>query len=625
VEGAQLEALVSDLLAAAEAVHPLVEPIVRLVLIAIIIFLGWVILAVPLYIAWVASSPFLLRGHEWGVSLAKKMWAIATANNMDIKKDTAKFVSQHTLHYVFDEAEQILQDFIARAEKQFQSTKENIENGYLKVCESNDELISKTKEILNIRLGENSIVLPEYKIIQQESAIRRKAITKLTVGIILSVAFVAINTMMVNEFFESLVSVRVFGVRVSLILALFFSLLELGLGVLHFLSHEKNTKGSNDLRSNLWEIIIYLIVLILCLIEFFFYAVFSGSMDTSIWSNLFAPNDPPAVLRFWLGPFGFAIVIGLVGMGNLVLSGWNELSESRATIDFQNRLHEVRKLAEVIGQGFVGAREAANKLSNNLSNLGDKMGWIHDQPSPVSDDLENTLAKVEACFDHANDSRRDIYRQLDESEVISIFRKHCLIAISCLIAVFVFVWAQFIFLEHLLPFGSERPALSLLIGISEALILLFAGLATVEKMRMVPGTSPPEFAILQYNPFMKGLGFLMMSAIVGANLLLTVRGGEATEWLWFLFLLACIGFLVWAGRTLQPTIASGWIILNWIAKSIFNVACAVTSALFLGFGIASLFIERVMGVLAYLMVLLSELFRVEIARRPSIEKSQEER
>jgi len=383
---------------------------------------------------------------------------------------------------------------------------------------------------------------------------------------------------MLNEFFGSFVSKRLYGVPLSLILAVGFSAFEVSIGIFIFMLEGKVAEG-NDIRANIWEIIAYLTVLCLIAIECYFYSMLSASMDVGLVSELFAPDRVPAWLRFWLAPFGFVVVIGLVFMGHTFIEGLDQVRENGAIGQFRREMRKVQRIAQTLGDDFGHARESLGTLNLSLSAFHTELVGNDGQGPQASVRLEEAATAMKQAANDAAQARREPYACVAEADGLALLRTHLAFAIATLVAIGVLVWGEILFLRHLGVFGDAGPGMVTMISAGQSLLVLGAGWLLVPKVRLLPDDASQQ---LQSSPGRLSLQIAAIATLIfvgGFNVFLTLGQNGRPEWLWLAILLGCISFIAAVGSALPVLIAACWVAVETVGLAIGSAVVAVAALL----------------------------------------------
>lgn len=594
--------------AALAEVHPLVADVAKVGLAALVVLAVWLIVSLPFYLLSRGGAPAFAAGRQWfdGLLLSTAAGRIRAFEALAVP--LRDFVAGNKMKFVFDDAERALQLRLSEMSAVLGSLKDTLLAKNDKNRDACNDLDRSIKRFSSHGIGKTTINIPAGATVLAEAGVRRRAIAKLVTGIVFGAALISINTFLLSEFFDSFISLRVMGFKVSMLLAMFFSFIELAAGVWLYVTQETVKSGKSSIRSNIAELFLIAAILGLAAIEGWFYLLLSSQMDMSVINDLFAPDPAPAIARYWLVVIGPVVTFLLSFSGHVAFSGFNDLSTNAAAKDFERHLEEVRAMADSINDGFENARGKADMLKTSLAGLSTELQGQAETLGALPTVLSTNFASFESAIQAAANGRREIYGVMDDEEIQSLFRKQIFFAFGCLVVISVFIWSQAVFLDRIALFGANMMPLHVAFATAEAVAVLIASYAMTPRVRVLVDRSPPAVIPTEYFPGSRFLGLAAVGALILTNLFLTVRQSTAAEWLWFFFLVGCILLLVIVGRSLPVTVAAGWTGLRWVAKSLYAVTVALVSALLFALRGALGLLEALIAIAAYPFALLMKWF-----------------
>lgn len=197
---------------------------------------------------------------------------------------------------------------------------------------------------------------------------RRSATTILIIAIIILFALVSVNTSMLTLFFEGLIDDYIsysIGLKIAHVLAFFFSLLEVALGVFFYYAHKH--RSQNSIATPLIQTIVVLFVIGLGLIESFLYLSLSVQTAKITFKELHLLQGFEFYEAVWLTPLGFIIVGVLALIGHLLIKGFDDFREAKCTINTKSimkQIQDVKVSFDNLKKIFSSIESSSNTLSD---------------------------------------------------------------------------------------------------------------------------------------------------------------------------------------------------------------------------------------------------------------------
>jgi hypothetical protein len=169
-----------------------------------------------------------------------------------------------------------------------------------------------------------------------------------------------------------------------------------------------------------------------------------------------------------------------------------------------------------------------------------------------------------------------------------------------------FLYIEVAFLSQL---GAIAPEVLIIIAIVEAAVVLGASYVLAHPVRFVIAETDIEVVATPRDWAFGGAAVAAIIAIIGFNVFLIATEGTAGEWLWLALAIACVAYMVYAGRNLGLLLAAIWNVLKGVALAL---VAALASALAAVFGICRallLALNGVLAILSYPFQILMRLFR----------------
>jgi hypothetical protein len=432
----------------------------------------------------------------------------------------------------------------------------------------------------------------EYALVQTE---RTDALFKVITFSFFGILLVSINTLMLSQFFASLIPpIRVLNVPVSLVAAALFSLLEVafGGGLAFF---EGATITSIFARGVLGIAIVFL-----ACIEFGFYAQFGAQFEFDPLSAFWSPDKPPSWTRLWFGVFGPLVVLGMALCGHMIFAAGRVLARDNVVRQYRRFLRWRTQRTDLLGSLLSRAlkeMEALGALTKEIEAfLSSSTGHRFDSQSIV-----DTLERFDVSVRNAQENRSRPYSEVGHSEMIRIYYGYLLLAVSTVLG-FLLIAAAFG------AFGLGRPIdigdIKLpgwALALSETVLALGAGYVTG---RILSNSHPDEGSARNAAEPLKISGLTLSYAIVvclivGNAVIFAVNNTTTTKYSVFALTTSAMLWLMVVGPRLGLVVAAVWAFV----EALVNVVCSIVlfnAACVLAIVIAISYLLRVvLGFLAF--------------------------
>lgn len=555
--------MIDEFFNALRDIHPWLVPIVRAAAVLLGLFALWIIFSLPLDMLWRAAEAHLASARAWLRTLASRAFDLAASLYVQTNHPLRRFLDVHRLKYVFDRNETELRRRLSALARELGTIRDGIAKGHERLGGGAARLAEQTRGFIEAEIDKPEIIFPPALELAKETVKRRKAWITLIASFVVGGALVAINTLMVSEFFYSLISYRIAGViKASLVFGLLFCLIEITFGLaLYFAQEARKEKGGAFL--SIAEIVCYVAIALLIAVEAVFYALFGANLDMSVFAELFAPDPVPQAAKFLLVPLGVVIVGALVAAGHAFFSALFTLSQLAALGEFKARMQSLKSVAKRVGEDFERVRDQLKGLKEELRDFSATLAGGPAAPPRMNDSIALALGDLQTTVEAAGRNRREPYAAMDESEGLDLFRRHLFFAVATGVVIAVFLWSEFVFLDRL-GILNEAPLFRLILSVFQAVVVLVASHFLVPSVRILPERDPIDVLPSANSRVAQVVAGLTIAAVVGLNLMMTVARGSGTDWLWFFMLLACIGFLMLVGRSLGTLVAAVTAAAQWL-------------------------------------------------------------
>lgn len=271
--------------------------------------------------------------------------------------------------------------------------------------EQKSQLVQQVNENLeNLVGGVDSMKhldIPELELDTKNVIKKKRALSSLILFIPLLIAVVAVNTSLLNTFFDELMGGReIFDyIPYSIVIALMFTFIELGTGVAT--GFQKTTKEKEGAIFSIGNYILsffcWFIVFGLAFVEFFLYLLVGTSEELDrdeIFGMLLDGAYADIVFKGgWLSILGLAIVFALYVFGHLVSINYYNYSEASNLESFKNDLDRLFKKYEFMRSGI-------DKISEKITELIKKIRVENINLNEIDGDKAKALDQFRKTFNN---------------------------------------------------------------------------------------------------------------------------------------------------------------------------------------------------------------------------------
>ncbi|HEX6980228.1 MAG TPA: hypothetical protein VF342_13100 [Alphaproteobacteria bacterium] len=421
---------------------------------------------------------------------------------------------------------------------------------------------------------------------------------------------VGINTLMLKEFFASLVPpVKILGVPLPLVAAFLFSIVELIFGACFAFVDERST-GAYVAR-----LILSLAIGALAVLEGGFYARFGTELEFDPFSAFWAPDKAPLWTRTWFGVFGPLVVLGMAFCGHMLFVAFRELFRDSVVRQYRRFLDLRTRHADQIQKMLEAAQDRTSDLAAALKDLNTEYGAAEKALPKVADELAKARAQLEAALSRAQEIRLEPFKEVGRAEMLRTFLGCLFQAGSTGIAyvVIALAFGVFGFNAPVTIGGVLLPGVAIAIG--ELVLTLGAGYAASRTtVATCDGDSAP-------TPVSSGVGIRRLAAyavavaVIVANAVVLLHEATVVGAMWFALTCAANFWLFVVGGRLGLALAA-----TWAFGQVLGIAAACT-ALYVAAG-TLVAATAVIHVLLTMLRILAYPFKVLFGRDASVAESR---
>ena len=257
------------------------------------------------------------------------------------------------------------------------------------------KLVEQLNDTLNqLQTGSVSlreIDIPELELDTNHSLRKRAAKSTLIIFLPLLLAVVAVNTVLLNTFFDELLDgLEIFDIPYAIVIALMFTLIETGVGVVFGFQEREIERGEQKAGNYVTFAFGWLIIIGLGMVEFFLYLLVGTSMSDldaeevkdglidGLYLELFLAGG-------WLSLLGPTIVLGLYIFGHRVSTAFFDFIKESDLERFKIDLDERYDLFSSLKAGI---NEFSDKIDQLLSRIQNENTQLNKAKAASSSNLD---------------------------------------------------------------------------------------------------------------------------------------------------------------------------------------------------------------------------------------------
>jgi hypothetical protein len=580
--------VLQDFFAQLNTIHPLIGDLAEWATIGLLLTVTIFLISIPAHIIAEAMRGPVNAAAAFLFEVARAIAGRAGDFLRIAKERPVAFAGLARYAFVFDHHESGLRrqlQVIERAARNFP----NAVNERTAALEAGiRRLTDQIENLKNLELAATLPDLPDIRQLEADSTAHRSALSKFVIALLLAPALVSINTLVLQEFFRGVVTIYVLGISLSWILSIFFSILELGLGIWIYAQQQKSASG--DVRSIIAELVMFASIIALAAVECFFYSILSAQIDPEILRPLFAPDPVPSWALFWLAPFGPVIVVVLAFTGHAMIEGWEGLRHGKTARMLRRRLSDIESAGGKMVGEFEVAKGHAGEFDAQARKYKTQLVGRSDRPPALSQKIGEATQLLAATADRIALDRREPHAALLDGEVTRLFYTQALLGLGGMFVIGLFFFIQVAFLPRLDALVPAIPDILLVIAVVEAGVVLGASYMLSHAVRIVIEETQIKVVATPRDWLFGSVAVLAILAIIGFNIFLILRENSLGEWLWVALAMACIGYMIYVGRNLGLLVAALWNVLKgalclaaaaiaWMLAALFAIIRAVLLAL----------------------------------------------
>lgn len=531
--------------------HPLLALLLEICVAGLLAAIIWFLFSTLFALVYSALKDSLSRAASYCYLLTVQLRTLGNSAWHYSRESIHAFVAQLALKWIFLEQDAQLHARLRAVTLSVDEAGRRVERG---LSEMRSELSSFHSAVETLAApsadGVTAVAQATSEQVRQAARARRTSLVALVISTLLLLGLVALNTAMLTKFFESFVdewlSFR-WGVKVSTVLGLFWSVLEIGLGIgLYWVAQRK---AARSIIPALTQVLLVVLIGFLALVETYLYYRLSYDMSLERAGAAMVDGLPAWVHNAWLAPFGFIIVVVLALLGHMLVSAINEFVDAGLQKSEQKSLEDLRRTWSSLVKSGSELQERIAIVKKRFSDFIQQTKDA-DDPSSAIASVQISLGRLQSAAETIRKTRQSPYTQTEIPEAHRTFA--LLTAVACAVPVLaiLFCWTQFLY--NGLAQASSYHWFTLIAGaITQALAILIAGYKIYSPVTLVIDGTPPEVLQGSRELWSTIFGALVVVAVVFYNIALGgAFGPEPFQWIPFFLAMVCVAAFALIGRTL---------------------------------------------------------------------------
>ncbi len=258
-----------------------------------------------------------------------------------------------------------------------------------------EQLNNTLNELESGSVSLRDIDIPELELNTGHALRKRAAKSSLVIFVPLLLAVIAVNTVLLNTFFDELLDgLEIFDIPYAIVIALMFTLIETGVGVVFGFQEREIEKGERPAGNYITFTFGWLIIVGLALVEFFLYLLVGTQMSYDFDEVTEAIIDGLYLELFlaggWLSLLGPTIVLGLYIFGHRVSTAYFDFIKES---DFERFKVDLDKSYELFSNLRSGINEFSEKIEHLLSNIREENTQLNKVKAATASNLD-TFRKI---------------------------------------------------------------------------------------------------------------------------------------------------------------------------------------------------------------------------------------
>lgn len=602
------------------AVSPILVPIAKISLAIIICLCAFIPASLLSWIVFKAFTAPLKLGCEYLNVVAARSFRIAKQIEANAARKLLRFYANCNSIIPLD-APKIdvsvhpLQQAIDRFEEELSLAPKLAQDSEVEKAKLVEQLNASVNKLGGGITELEHLDIPELELDKGHAVRKRAARSSLFLFLPLLLAVITVNTVLLNTFFDELLDGQeVLGIPYAIVIALMFTLIETGIGVV-FGYQEKESAGN---RSGANHLVIYVfgwaVIASLAVVEWFLYLQI-GISSQGEELNLAELGDVIAsgkmfeifVQGGWMSLLGPAIVLGLYIFGHKVSTAYFDFMKfsdfERFKKDLDDRFYTFERMQSGVEAVSSTVLEIVDNIKEENIRLNDVGPVGASNLNKFKEALKANISKINDAVTSAETTEIPIPKvevvSLSLEDTVSLHRSNIL---YLLMAVSSWLVLAFVLPNSSTYLGNEvaLPYLNPLVALMLVGLMIFFGLSVSAKVNIIQTSDNVVGKIIVENasPLNLTLGVIILASELG--LLWFIFGGwSAIDKPVPIFLsMLCLASSVVVGKRLLSAISSWWNLLSVLQMKFRSLVMNCVGILFIT-------VSRVLAVIAPLAEALS--------------------
>lgn len=399
------------------SVNPLLVPISKFSIFLLICLFAFVPISILSFLILKAFEKHLNNLRDFFIGVANKLDYLSKRILVRAKIDLDRFYSAYSSMIPLDIPKIsitniALQDKLDKFERELERAPELAIDREANKTQLVEQLNTTLNDLENGSTSLKKIEIPALVLDPEHALRKRSARSSLMIFTPLLIAVILVNTILLNTFFEELLyGMEIFSIPYSIVIALMFTLIEMGVGVVFGFQEREIERGERQAGNYITFAFGWLIIIGLALVEWFLYLL----VGTHTSYNF---DDPTLIAEAlidgqylelfleggWLSLLGPTIVLGLYIFGHRVSTAYYDFVKDS---DLERLKKDLDDRFELFSNLSAGINEFSDKIVMLLSKIRE----------------ENTqLNKIKAASSTNLDEFRSIFRN-NRDEILETISK----------------------------------------------------------------------------------------------------------------------------------------------------------------------------------------------------------
>ena len=514
---------------------------------------SYLLLFVGIVFLWfLVSYPFLLVRGAVGEVLNK---FILWTENTQIKLQGSarrfyelfsdpfnQLIEESRYRYILDEEEVKINQELQEIKQNIDGTLSETKSFGAKVRGSLSSIKGSLENMLSINTPPEypltNIQVPSIRIEKSVNEEKREGLIKFMIFIPVGILLIVLNTFLLEKFFTIFTSEYIMyslGIKYSHLIALFYSIAELALGV--------GFVFSKDNRA--FQVMILVFIACLSFLEVYIYLYLGLQFAGFEFVDMGRLQGWEILEASWFSPFGLAISGVLFIAGHFVTDGILEYRRGQDLEIFKSELDVLHQKASDIDQFFLNTNEIASKLPKDFIELNEASAQQLIDGEELVVGTEEKLTKIQdrlsGLFSQIENVRLNPFTQVSEIEAKKLILIHGFF--GCMIVLISFFFLTF-----------QTGTSSSIVSLTQIGLLLGASYLLSQSLVIVSSETTNEVVLNPKSPFLKACCYITIVTIIGF-ILYSNMALETINWLSIAASLFCVAGCIWLGRHLKEVLS----------------------------------------------------------------------